>query len=95
MSNLSNIYAFSEFQESGKAFLVTLKETKAPIFLTVDDKAAIVVQDAESYLQLLDRIELLESIESINKSVKEFEQGEGLSLKKAFQEFQEKYGLPD
>ncbi len=90
MLGLTNIHPLSEFQQSAKAFLVTLKETKAPICLTVDGKATVVVQDAESYQQLLDKIELLESIRSIQKSVKEFERGEGMSLKEAFQQFEEK-----
>ncbi|NES00884.1 MAG: type II toxin-antitoxin system Phd/YefM family antitoxin, partial [Symploca sp. SIO1B1] len=51
--------------------------------------------DAESYQQLLDKVELLESIVGIRKSIEEFEQGEGMPLKEAFQQLQEKYGLPD
>lgn len=31
MLGLTNIHPLSEFQQSAKAFLVTLKETKAPI----------------------------------------------------------------
>ena len=43
----------------------------------------------------MDRIELLESIAGIRKSINEFEQGEGMCLNKAFEQFQEKYGLSD
>ncbi|MDJ0898822.1 MAG: type II toxin-antitoxin system Phd/YefM family antitoxin [Xenococcus sp. MO_188.B8] len=62
MLSLRDIHPLSEFQRGAKAFLARLKETKAPIVLTVNGKAAAVVQDAESYQQLLERIELLESI---------------------------------
>ncbi|NEP13336.1 MAG: type II toxin-antitoxin system Phd/YefM family antitoxin [Symploca sp. SIO2C1] len=95
MFSLSDIHPLSEFQRGAKAFLVRLKETKAPMVLTVNGKAAAVVQDAESYQHLLDRIELLESIAGIRKSIEEFEQGQGIPLKEAFQQLQEKYGLPD
>ncbi len=95
MLSLSDIYPLSEFQRGAKAFLTRLKETKAPIVLTVNGKAAAVVQDAEGYQQLLDRIELLESIVGIGKSMAEFEQGKGIPLKQAFAELHEKYGLPD
>lgn len=95
MLNLSDIHPLSEFQRGAKAFLTRLKETKAPMVLTVNGKAAAVVQDAESYQQLLDKVELLESIVGIRKSIEEFEQGEGMPLKEAFQQLQEKYGLPD
>ncbi len=94
MFSLSDIHPLSEFQRGAKAFLARLKETKAPMVLTVNGKAAAVVQDAESYQHLLDTIELLESIAGIRKSIEEFEQGQGIPLKEAFQQLQEKYGLP-
>lgn len=95
MLSLSDIHPLSEFQRGAKAFLAKLKETKTPIVLTVNGKAAAVVQDAESYQQLLDRLELLESIAGIRKSIEEFDRGEGMPLKEAWKELQEKYGLPD
>ncbi|WP_340626545.1 MULTISPECIES: type II toxin-antitoxin system Phd/YefM family antitoxin [Aphanizomenon] len=95
MLNLSNIHPLSEFQRGAKMFLDRLKETKSPIVLTVNGKAAAVVQDAESYQKLIDRLELLESIATIRKSINEFEQGEGMPLNQAFAEFKEKYGIPD
>ena len=95
MLSLSDIHPLSEFQRGAKAFLARLKETKAPMVLTVNGKAAVVVQDAESYQQLLDRIELLESIAGIRKSIEEFEQGEGMPLKEAWKQLREKYGIPD
>ena len=72
------------------AVAIRLKETKAPIVLTVNGKATAVVQDAEGYQQLLHRIELLESIVGIRKSIAEFEQGKGIPLKQAFAELREK-----
>jgi prevent-host-death family protein len=95
MLSLSDIHPLSEFQRGAKAFLVKLRETKSPMVLTVNGKAAVVVQDAESYQQLLDKIELLESIAGIRKSIEEFEQGKGMPLKEAWKQLQEKYGLPD
>ena len=95
MLSINDIYPLSEFQRGAKAFLIKLKETKNPIVLTVNGKAAAVIQDAQSYQKMMDKIELLESIAGIKKSINEFEQGEGLLLKKAFEQFQEKYGLSD
>ncbi len=95
MLNLNDIHPLSEFQRGAKAFLVKLKETKTPIVLTVNGKAAAVVQDAESYQELLDKLELLESVSKIQNSIQEFEQGKGIPIKEAWKQFQEKYGLPD
>ncbi|MBE9257003.1 type II toxin-antitoxin system Phd/YefM family antitoxin [Dolichospermum sp. LEGE 00246] len=95
MFSLSDIYPLSEFQRGAKMFLDKLKETKSPIVLTVNGKAAAVVQDAESYQKMIDRLELLESVAKIRQSINEFEQGEGMPLNQAFAEFKEKYGIPD
>lgn len=93
--NLRNIHPLSDFQRSAKAFLTTLKDTQAPIVLTVNGKAAVVVQDAESYQRLLERVELLESLAGIRKSIDEFDQGRGIPLDEAFQELRQKYDIPD
>ncbi|MBD2494581.1 type II toxin-antitoxin system Phd/YefM family antitoxin [Nostoc sp. FACHB-280] len=93
--NLRNIHPLSDFQRSAKTFLNTLKDTQAPIVLTVNGKAAVVVQDAESYQRLLERIELLESLAGIRKSIDEFEQGRGIPLDEAFQQLRQKYDIPD
>ncbi|ALF53600.1 prevent-host-death protein [Nostoc piscinale CENA21] len=93
--NLRNIHPLSDFQRSAKTFLNTLKDTQSPIVLTVNGKAAVVVQDAESYQRLLERIELLESLARIRKSIDEFEQGQGIPLDEAFQQLRQKYDIPD
>ncbi|MCW6037151.1 type II toxin-antitoxin system Phd/YefM family antitoxin [Spirulina subsalsa FACHB-351] len=93
--NLRDIHPLSEFQRSAKAFLATLKATQAPMVLTVNGKAAVVVQDAESYQNLLDRLTVLESIAGIRQSVAEFEQGQGMPLDEAFMELRAKHDLPD
>jgi prevent-host-death family protein len=42
-----------------------MKQTGQPLVLTVNGKAKVVVQDAKSYQQLLDKIEELEAIAGI------------------------------
>lgn len=93
--DLRNILPLSDFQRSAKSFLVTLKETQAPMVLTVNGKAAVVVQDAESYQRLMERMELLESLAGIRKSLGEFEQGKSIPLDEAFQQLRDQHGIPD
>ena len=93
--DLRNIHPLSEFQRSAKSFLETLKETKSSIVLTVNGKAAVVVQDAESYQLMTERMELLESMLGIRKSLEEFDQGKGVALDDAFQSLRKKYDIPD
>jgi prevent-host-death family protein len=91
--NLRNIYPLSEFQRGAKAFLEKLRGTKEPIVLTVNGKASVVVQDAESYQELLDRLDILETSVGIRKSLQEFEQGKGIPLDKAFEQLRTKYDI--
>jgi prevent-host-death family protein len=93
--NLRNIHPLSEFQRSAKAFLNTLKETQSPMVLTVNGKAAVVVQDAESYQRLLERLEQLEVMAGLRRSLDEFEQGKGIPLDQAFQDFRTQHDIPD
>lgn len=88
--SLRNIYPLSEFQRGAKAFLEKLRGTKEPIILTVNGKASVVVQDAQSYQELLDRLELLETSAGIRKSLEEFELGLGIPLDEAFEQLRTK-----
>lgn len=54
----------------------------------------MVVQDAQSYQELLDRLEILETSEGIHKSIEEFELGKGIPLDEAFGQLRDKYDLP-
>ncbi len=92
--NLRNIHPLSEFQRSAKTLLEEMRTNKSSLVLTVNGKAAAVVQDAESYQDMVERIELLESMLGLHKSLEEFEQGKGVPLDQAFQQLRDKYEIP-
>ncbi len=46
-----------------------MKQTGEPIVLTVNGNAEVVVQDAKSYQQLLEKIEKLEAIAGIKQGL--------------------------
>ena len=57
MIDLREIHSVTEFQRNIKDFVGKLKRKKSPLVLTVNGRAALVVQDAASYQALLDRLE--------------------------------------
>jgi prevent-host-death family protein len=59
--DLKDIRSVTDFQRNAKEHVARLKKTRAPMVLTVNGSAAIVVQDASAYQKLQDRIEELES----------------------------------
>jgi len=50
----SDIQSLTTFRRSSGDFMKQLKKTKRAVVLTVNGKAAAVVQDAEAYQRLLD-----------------------------------------
>lgn len=93
MINLRNIHSVTDFQRSPKDVLGKLKESKNPVVLTVNGKAAFVVQDAESYQALLDKVEAAEDLEAIRAGLKQSLAGEGRSLEEFQRDFEKRHGL--
>ena len=54
--NVNRIFSLTEFQRRAKEFLAMLKDTRVPLVLTVNGKAMVVVQDAPTYQEMVDRI---------------------------------------
>lgn len=57
MLDLRQVFSQTDFLRSHKEMVARLTETHKPVVLTVKDKPALVIQDAESYQVLLDRLE--------------------------------------
>ena len=72
-----NIHYLTDFKRNTTEFVQRLKQTKHPLVLTVNGKAELVVQDAESYQKLLDAVELLETLKGIKLGLEQMDRGEG------------------
>jgi len=64
MLDLANdIRSLSDFKRNTVELLDRLRKTRHPLVLTINGKAELVVQDAEAYQALLDRVEAIEGIQ--------------------------------
>ncbi len=61
--------------------------------LTVNGKAEVVVQDAESYQTMLEKLEQVETLEAIRQGLEEAERGESRPASDVFAELSAKPGL--
>ena len=61
MVNVQNIHSLTEFKRNANSYIETIRSTKAPIVLTVNGEAAVVVQDAIEYQALIDRSQAREA----------------------------------
>ena len=91
MINLSrDIQSLSTFKRNTNELIIQMKETGNPVILTVNGKAELVVQDAESYQKLLNSIEYLESIIGIQKGLEDIANGDTKTLEQFREEMQQK-----
>ena len=68
MINLSqDIQPLSTFKRNTNELITQMRNTGHPIVLTINGKAELVVQDAASYQQLLNKIEELKAIVELEK----------------------------
>lgn len=93
MIDLREIRSVTEFQRHLKDYVGRLKGKKTPLVLTVNGRAEIVVQDADSYQALLNRLDRAETVASIRQGMKQFDRGEGIPLEQAERQLRKKHGF--
>lgn len=93
MLSTQQIHPLTDFLRNHKAHVARLKESRTPEILTVNGRAEIVVQDAESYQALLDRLHHIETIAAIREGIASAERGELKAAEQVFAEMKAKYGL--
>lgn len=93
MVDLREVRSVTEFQRNFKDYVGRLKEKKTPLVLTVNGRAELVVQDAESYQLMLERLERAETLAAIQRGSTEFDRGEGISLDEAEERLRKKHGF--
>jgi PHD/YefM family antitoxin component YafN of YafNO toxin-antitoxin module len=89
MLNLTrDINSLSNFKRETPKFLEQMKTTNEPIVLTLNGVAEIVVQSASAYQTLLDRLDYLETRESIRVGLQEIQDGKTVPAMPALAELQ-------
>ncbi|MGI9167048.1 MAG: type II toxin-antitoxin system Phd/YefM family antitoxin [Pyrinomonadaceae bacterium] len=82
MLNISrDIHSLSDFKRKTPDFIEQLEKTGEPVVLTINGRAKLVVQDAQSYQRMLELIDRAETIEAIREGLESVKQGKTMSLK--------------
>jgi len=95
MIQLSDIHPLTDFLRNHKEHVKRLKKAQRPEMLTINGKAALVLQDAASYQKLLERVDRAEAQEWIRRGVAEMEAGKGRPAAAFFDELKRKHKIPD
>ena len=89
MFKSSDIHTVTEFSRKPAEYIKRLHESKRPEILTVNGKAALVIQDAETYEKMAELADYAQSIQSIRQAMTEV----GRPLAEFTKEFETKHGI--
>lgn len=89
-----DIQSLTTFRRRSGDFMKQLKRTKRPVVLTVNGKAAAIVQDAEAYQRLLDIAARTSPEEGIRQGVEDAKQGKVRPAREVFEQFEGRNGIP-
>ena len=92
MLDLANdIRSLSDFKRKTSELLDRLKKTGHPLVLTINGRAELVVQDADAYQQLLDRVE---TSEALQRGFVDVKAGRTKPAREVLRRLRRKHGIP-
>ncbi len=95
MIDIKSIQSLTDFKRNTTEYLIRLRKSRSPLVLTVNGKAECVVLDADSYQEMVDRIEYAESVRAIQEGIDSVAKHGTRTVDEFLKEFAEKYGIPN
>jgi prevent-host-death family protein len=89
-----DIQSVTTFRRQSGDFMKQLKKSKRPVVLTVNGKAAAIVQDVGAYQRLLDLAASADEGESIRQGLEDVAHGRTRPAPEVFEELRRKHGIP-
>jgi prevent-host-death family protein len=94
MISLKDIDSLTAFKRNTNEYVKKIKKSGNPLVLTVNGKAEIIVQDAESYQRMLELLDRAETIEAVREGLESVKQGKTMSLDEFEKEMRKKIRAP-
>jgi prevent-host-death family protein len=89
----TDIQSLTAFRRNSAGMMKHLRKNKRPLVLTVNGKAAAVVQDAEAYQRLLDVAGRADAKEGVRQGLEDVSKGRTRPAREFFREFEAARGL--
>src|SRR5437660_563337 len=86
--------SLTSFTNDPTPFLKKLRQSGEPILLILENEAAVVVQDAESYQRLRKAADQLDTIEAVKESIRDVAEGRSWPIRDVLAELAVKHRLP-
>jgi len=94
MDITKDIQSMTAFRNNSSTFMAHIKATKRPLILTVNGKAAAVVQDADAYQRLLDLAAEASAAEGVRQGLEDLDTGQVRPAREVFDEMRAEHGVP-
>lgn len=94
MDITKDIQPMTMFRNHSAKFMQHLKESKRPLILTVNGRAAAVLQDPEAYQRLLDLVAEASATEGILQGLEDAANGRTRPAHEVLSEIRAEYGIP-
>jgi PHD/YefM family antitoxin component YafN of YafNO toxin-antitoxin module len=88
-----DIRSLTEFKRHTVGFMKRIKTRHTPMILTVNGKAALVIQDPGSYQKFLAKFDRAEAMASVQEGLRQADRGEGMALDVFEKKMRKKYGI--
>lgn len=88
-----DIQSLTTFRRRSGEFLKQLKKSQRPVVLTVNGKAAAVIQDAGAYQRLLDIAAQVNAEEGVRQGLEDIRKGRVRSARAFFEAFEARPGI--
>lgn len=89
-----DIQPMTTFRNHSAEIMQHLRDTRRPVILTVNGKAAAVVQDAEAYQHLLDLAAQADATEGVRQGLEDARNGRTRPARTVFDELRSRHGIP-
>ena len=91
--DLRHVRSLTDFLRNHREHVNRLKEDHGPEVLTINGKPELVLQSAEGYQDMLDRLEYAESVAGLRKAYGQFREGMTVAAAEGFSRVRMKHGL--
>jgi PHD/YefM family antitoxin component YafN of YafNO toxin-antitoxin module len=90
---IAGIHSISDFTRNARSHVDRLRETRRPEVLTLNGAAELVVQNAEAYQEMVDRVDELETLLALDEAAAELERGEGVDATEMLSRLRKRLGV--
>lgn len=94
MNITRDIDSLTNFKRNTPKAMEHLKASGAPLVLTINGRAELVVQDAAAYQAMLDAKDQAEAVAGIRRGLESMQQGKSLPARQAIESLRRKHKTP-